>query len=143
MNTSIPRPSEHLVVGLDGPKALVSGRVAVFLLTYPERLADYHREHRGDDPEIDQGVEALKRVALHWRSSRCGTTQPPTPLLGASSTRGLSTAQAARRLGMTPRGVRKAIDGGRLPAELMGHRAMCSTQQTSSATAPGVTRHSG
>ena len=116
------RTPEALLVGRDGPAVVVSGRMAAFILSYAGRLDDYHRDRRGEDPEVDAALTALKHVALEWRSTRCGTTEPPSPLFRSSSPGGLSTAEAARRLGLTPRGVRKAIDSGRLPAVLVGHR---------------------
>lgn len=113
---------ENLIVGRDGPAAVVPGRTAAFVLSYAGRLDDYHRARRGEDPEIDAALTALKHVALAWRSTHCGTAQPPSPLFRSSSPRGLSTAEAARRVGISSRGVRRAIEEGRLPAVLVGHR---------------------
>ena len=121
--TTAPRAAEHLVHGLDAPVVIVSGRVAAWLLSRAG-LEEYHRTHRGVDAELDQVVIALKLAALVWRERNTGadpgtrtadTTGQPAP-----SPQWLTTTGAARALGIGTRAVRKAIQGGRLPAQWAG-----------------------
>lgn len=115
------RPAEHLVFGLDGPAVVVSGRVAAWLLSRG-RLNEYHRTHRGDDPEVDQTLVGLKIAALAWRERHTvgtghGTTAAGTPPQAAPSPAWLTTTATARVVGITARAVVKAITAGRLPAQ--------------------------
>jgi hypothetical protein len=113
------RPAEHLVFGLDDPVVPVSGRVASWLLARAG-LDQYHRAHRGDDPEVDQVLVALKLAAIAWRERNTGTDRgtqaADTPPQAAPSPAWLTTTAAAGVLGITARGVVKAISVGRLPA---------------------------
>lgn len=118
--TRPPIPAEHLVHGLDAPVVLVSGRVAAWLLSRA-RLNEYHRAHRGDDPEVDQVLVALKLAALAWRErivgTDCGTDRASSSPQAAPSPEWLTTTATARLLGITSRAVVKAISAGRLPAQ--------------------------
>jgi hypothetical protein len=113
-----PRPAEHLVLGHDGPVAVVSGRIAALLLARAG-LDQYHRAHRGEDPELDSTLVALKVTAAAWRATgtNCGTATPPSAPPASPSPAWLTTRAVARSLGMTSRAVRKAITVGRLPAQ--------------------------
>jgi Helix-turn-helix domain len=114
-----PIPAEHLIHGLDAPVVLVSGRVAAWLLSRAG-LDEYHRSHRGDDPEVDQVLVALKLAAIAWRERKTstdhGTREAGAPPHVAPSPKWFTTAAAARVLGITARAVIKAISVGRLPA---------------------------
>ena len=120
---SAPRPAEHLVLGTSGPVVVVSGRVSAWLLSRAG-LDQYHREHRGDDPEVDQLLVALKIAAHIWRegnvSADHGTVAVDTPAKPALSPQWLTTTAAARTLGIGPRAIRKAIGAGRLRATWAG-----------------------
>ena len=118
-----PRPAEHLLCGVNGPAVLVPCRVAAWLLSRAG-LAKYHHTHRGDDPEVDQVLIALKLAALAWRERNASadrvtraaeTAQQPAP-----SPQWLTTTTAARALGIGDRAVRKAIGAGRLRATWAG-----------------------
>ena len=115
------RPPEHLVFGLNGPEAVVTGRAAAVLLARTN-LGEYSRNHRGDDPEVDSALVALKLAAAGWRERVAdrGNSLASPPSAPAASTQWLSTSQAAERLGCRPRTVRWAITEGRLPAVWMG-----------------------
>lgn len=117
--TRAPIPAEHLIHGLDGPVVLVSGRVAARLLR--AGLSEYHRQHRGDDPEVDQTIIGMKLAALAWRErisgTDRGTTAADTPPRAAPSPAWLTTTATARVVGITARAVVKAIAAGRLPAQ--------------------------
>ncbi|TDN42555.1 excisionase family DNA binding protein [Curtobacterium flaccumfaciens] len=112
------RPPEHLVLGGRGPEAVVTGRVAAYLLRHAG-LDDYRRRHRGEDPEVDNTLVALTLVALTWRSSATGTRQAATPELDHTAD-WMSTRQAAEALGLSDRGIRKAIQERRLHAVRVG-----------------------
>lgn len=115
-----PRPAECHVLGFDAPVVVVPGRVAAWLLSRAG-LADYHRAHRGDDPEVDQVLVALKLAAIAWRERATGTDhgtrEADTPPQDAPSPTWLNATTAARALGITSRAVVKAIAAGRLPAQ--------------------------
>jgi excisionase family DNA binding protein len=115
-----PRPAEHYVHGIGAPAVVVPGRVAAWL----ERHADLTRlriERRGQDPEVDAVLTALRLAAAAWRSSATGTDSRNQPELAPSSPQ-VTTRDAADLLDMTPRGVVKAIAEGRLPAEQINGR---------------------
>ena len=119
---SAPRPAEHLVLGLNGPIVAISGRIAALLLARAG-LERYHRDHRGEDRELDEALVALKVIAAMWRTAvaDCGQ-DPPSPRQGghSSAVSGWSTRQAAKRLGCSDRTVRWAIANGRLAAKRIG-----------------------
>lgn len=118
---SLMRPAETYVYGLDGPVVVVPARVATWLLRRAG-LEAYHREHRGIDPEVDAVITALKVADRASRGSvgtDCGTNADPTGSGPADST-WLNTAEVARALGISARGVRKAVATGRLRARQVG-----------------------
>lgn len=115
------RPAEYHVYGLDGPVVVVPGRVAAWLLSRAG-LDEYHHSHRGDDPDVDQVLVALKLAAIAWRERNTGGTDhgtqvADTPPQAAPSPQWLTTTATARVLGITARAVVKAISAGRLPAQ--------------------------
>jgi excisionase family DNA binding protein len=91
-------------------------------------LDQYRREHRGEDPEVDQTLIALTVIALQWRNSATGTSKAPTPELDAQL-EWLSTTQAAEALTMTDRAIRKAIREKRLNAVHVGRAYRISREQ--------------
>lgn len=116
-----PRPPESYVHGLDGPVVVVPARVATWLLRRAG-LEAYHRDHRGLDPQVDAIIVALKVADRTWRASvgtDLGTDTDGTGP-GPAGCPWLSTTEAARRLGITDRAVRKAIAAGRLRAQWVG-----------------------
>ncbi len=115
------RPAESYVHL--GPVAVVPGRVAGLLLRRGG-LAEFHRKHRGADPELDAVVLGLKLADLAWRGSvgtDCGSDTDMAGL-GPAGCTWLGTRQAARRLGISSRAVRAAISSGRLRARWVGGR---------------------
>lgn len=112
------RPAEHLVHGLDGAVAVVPGRVAALLLG-TVGLANYTR---GQDPELDAAVTALKIAAAAWRTTLADHGNGQARRAPSAAASALSTADAARRLGCAPRTVRWAIASGRLEATTVGGR---------------------
>lgn len=115
------------VAGIDGPVALLSGRVAAYLLRYAD-LDRYHMGHRGEDAEVDAALLAMKVVALHWRTSATGTRNAASAELDAQS-EWLSTKQAADALAMTDRAIRKAIRENRLKANRVGRAYRINREQ--------------
>ncbi len=108
-------PAEHLVVGGRGPEARVSGRVAAVLERHAG-LDRFRQENRGRDSELDAALLALHYVAKEWRGTATGTTPAEQPEPPASS-EWVGTRTAANHLGITERGICKAIAEQRLPAE--------------------------
>lgn len=113
------RPAEHLVYGLDGPGVLVSGRVCA-LLNKLLSLDKIRREVRGQDAQLDQTLLAIRLAGVASESSSPGTHLAPQTEHGArlqpQLTDTISTTAAAAALGITDRGVRKAICEKRLTA---------------------------
>ncbi|MFC9559916.1 helix-turn-helix domain-containing protein [Agromyces sp. NPDC056965] len=120
------RPPEHLVHGLDGAVAILSGRVCS-LLNHYAGLEEFRRKVRGQDPHLDAALVAMNVAALQWRRSATGTTREAQPEL-ASESEWLSTTEVAAQLWMTSRGVRKAITDGRLRAETVAGRYRISRE---------------
>lgn len=118
------RPAESYVHGLDGPTVTVPARVAALLLRRTD-LGAYARDHRGEDPETDQVLVALRLAAAAWLAaagSDCGPSLVADGAVEASSARQLSTGHAAKLLGITERSVRRAVTQGRLRATPLGGR---------------------
>ncbi len=106
MNT----PPEQLVT-------IVPGDVAVILLV-KAGLDGYRRAHRGENPRVDQVLIEMTTAAIRWREqSAHGRDRAST----ADAAPPLTTRQAADRLGLTARSVRRVIANGRLPAQRIGH----------------------
>lgn len=117
---TVTRPPESYVHGVDGPAVIVPGRVAALL----ERFADLTRVRvavRGQDPELDAVLVAMRLVAAKWRATATGSPHPPAPEVAARS-QWLSTTQAADILGVTDRAVRLAITEHRLNAQQVDRR---------------------
>ena len=121
------RQAREMVHGVDGAVVLVTGRAAAWLLRYAE-LDHYHANHRGEDPEIDQTLIALKVAALSWRESATGTKSATSAEL-TTQLQWLSTKQAADALAMTDRAIRKAIRENRLKANRVGRAYRINREQ--------------
>ncbi|MDN4595907.1 helix-turn-helix domain-containing protein [Leifsonia virtsii] len=121
------RQATELVIAAGGPEVIISGRAAAFLLRYAG-LNQYHVDHRGEDPEIDQTLVALKVAALAWRGTATGTQEAAKPELDRGS-QWLSTSQAAAAIQVTDRAIRKAIRERRLHAEKVGRTYRISREQ--------------
>ncbi|MFB9238682.1 helix-turn-helix domain-containing protein [Plantactinospora siamensis] len=118
------RPPESYVHGVDGPAVVVPARVAAWL-ERAAQLRAVRAQHRGADPEVDAVLVALATAAAAWRTTRHLDTghgieqrKQPEPEAGSA----LTTTQAAHLLGITDRGIRAAITGGRLTAQRVGDR---------------------
>lgn len=103
------RPASAYVHG-NGAVVVVPGRVAAQL----DRLLDLTHLRtavRGQDPETDAVLVALRVAALAWRTSAGGlperTSADPMPAW-------ITTSQTAELLGVDPRHVRRLITHGRL-----------------------------
>lgn len=108
--------------GLNGPVVIVSGRVAAWLLTRAD-LANHHRAHRGDDPEVDQTLVALKLAAYSWQAGMTGDGHRPAPTPDTGTECPLmTTQQAADKYGTTSRSIRRRIHAQQLPAVRVGHQ---------------------
>jgi excisionase family DNA binding protein len=119
--TTPPRPIEAFLHGLSGAVGLLEGPEAVALLRYCD-LSGYSR---GADMALGRAVMKCRLLSAAHRTgvgTASGTIRAkpaePTP----SSGERLTTQQAGERLGITDRGVRKAIKEGRLIAESFGGR---------------------
>jgi excisionase family DNA binding protein len=117
-----PRPVESFVHGLDGPLAVINGREAIALLGYGG-LDGYLRGHRGADRHLDTAGAKLRLLSAAFRAGAGpGTTPAERPEPASHSDGRLTVRQVADLLGLTPRGVRKAIGEGRLRAAWSGGR---------------------
>jgi excisionase family DNA binding protein len=116
------RPPESYVYGVDGPGVMVPGRIAAWL-ERAAHLRELRTSVRGVDPELDAVLVALALTAAQWRTRRGVSTDHGTELrkLGTESSGcPLTTGEAADLLDMSERGVRKAIEAGRLQATRHG-----------------------
>jgi excisionase family DNA binding protein len=100
---------------------VVPARVAAFL----DRAADLTRirgQVRGADPELDAVLTALREAAMAWRGSvSAGTNRAPIAEPVAQLP-WVDSQTAAAALGISDRGIRKAIAEGRLQATRVGGR---------------------
>ncbi|RFU18827.1 helix-turn-helix domain-containing protein [Geodermatophilus marinus] len=112
------RPPASYVHGVAGPVVIVPGRVAAWLNRHGG-LDELRRQVRGGDPEVDSALIALKVAGDAWLTSvtsRRGIDDAQSGEPVASSP-WLTTRQVADQLGLTVRGVRVAIESGRLRAD--------------------------
>ncbi|WP_436785782.1 helix-turn-helix domain-containing protein [Yinghuangia sp. YIM S10712] len=118
------RPASAYVHG-DGAVVIVPGRVAAHL----DRLLNLNRlriEVRGQDPETDNVLVALRLAALAWRSAGGlpdRTSPDPMPPW-------ITTGQAAELLAVDPRHVRRLITTGRLTARQLPSGAWLIDRET-------------
>lgn len=105
-------PLRYIVPG--GSLVMVPAIVCRFLIGHV-KIVELHAKYRGMRPEIDAVVDAIRMVDLHAQRSALGTAVAPSPEPAPSST-WYSTSEAAGRLGVTDRAVRKWCATGRLPA---------------------------
>jgi excisionase family DNA binding protein len=116
------RPAEHYVHA-DGQLVLVPAKVAHWLGQHG--LDALRVRARGEDPEVDAVLSALRLAALTHTASAGGSTSGSLLVNEAEvppSSEWMSTGQAADALGVTPRAVRLACKRGRLPAEQVDGR---------------------
>ncbi|RII94557.1 helix-turn-helix domain-containing protein [Clavibacter californiensis] len=110
------RPPGSYVHGQGGPIVVLPGRVAAYLERYAG-LDDFRKRIRGHDAEVYAVLYDLHRAALVWRESATGTPHEVRPEPAAEW---FTTAEAAARVGITDRGIRRAIAEKRLAARLVG-----------------------
>lgn len=115
-----PRDPKHFVHGVDGPIAVIPGRVAAWLNLQVD-LDRLRKEVRGQDSEIDNVLIALSVAATGWRASVFGTGPRNVPEPAPKSS-WLTTTEVADLLNQTDRAIRMACQSGRLPAERVGDR---------------------
>jgi excisionase family DNA binding protein len=107
---------------LRGDSVLVPARVADWLVR-KVGLAQVRRDIRGIDPELDAVLCAMEIGARDWWLGRNSGSDHGTEQRKRRSEPEelpLTTADAATFLAMSERGVRKAIQDGRLPAQRHG-----------------------
>ncbi|MFI8593871.1 helix-turn-helix domain-containing protein [Microbacterium sp. NPDC078428] len=98
---------------------LVPGRVCAFLVRHVN-LARLHDHYGPTDAQAAAVLRSIRSAALDYANGSCSGTIPAAePEPGPAW---YSTGQAAERLAMTDRGVRKAILAGHLPAENVNGR---------------------
>lgn len=101
-----------MVYVFPGPLVVVPGRVARSLWHYAN-LEAFAARVRGQDPEIDAVLAAIRQAGNVWVRAATGTR----PAQAAEPAREwFTTREAAEVLRITPRGVRKAIGEDRLQA---------------------------
>jgi excisionase family DNA binding protein len=116
---------DRFVHGLRCDVVIVPRRVAAWLEARTE-LPRLRRDSRGEDSEVAAVLLALSTAAQAWRddqtrrssaaigTGRADVAEPVAPFGG------LTVTQAAARLDVTTRAIRKAIADGRLVAEKTG-----------------------
>ncbi len=102
------------------PAVLISARTAAWLERYGG-MTSLRVRVRGIDPAISAELEQLREAAMSWRGSSTGTDEA-TRQEPATSSKWLSSTQAADLLGVTSRAVVKAIDRGALQGARVGNR---------------------
>lgn len=116
MSTS--RPSFVLRVGQDS--VVLPARVAA-LLEANTNISELRVRARGVDPLVSAVLEDIRMVAMSWSGSGppgTGADGPPEPATESKcEAESLTPSQAAGRVGVSDRAIRKAIHTGRLPAE--------------------------
>lgn len=111
-------PPEHYVHGVDAPVVVVPGRVARRLVQRFQ-LDRYHVQHRGEDPELDAVIVALRVAGLRWVTSAVGKETRQDPV-GEAPSKWLTATEAAELVGVSARAARLAAHEGRIPAEKFG-----------------------
>lgn len=107
----------------DGQVVVVSARVAAWLDHHAE-LSRLRLEHRGEDPETDAVLVALRAAAATWRThvgcaSDTEVDGDAQPVAGSAA---MTVTETAARLRLTPQAIRRAISEGRLPAIRRGRQ---------------------
>jgi len=120
MRARVPLPPEAFVHGVEGAVAVVPARVAAWL-DARLNLSQVRQAVRGNDPEVDNVLLALRLVAMTWPASAHGSEARKSPEI-APPCAWVGTRHAADRLGITERAVRQAIETQRLPAEQVDGR---------------------
>jgi excisionase family DNA binding protein len=119
--------------------AVIPADVAVVLLARAG-LDSYRRAHRGENPRVDQALIELTTVALRYRTmADRGQSRAPGADSGSPS-RFMSTTQAADRLRVSTRTVRRAITAGTLPAVRVGNAWLIDRDDVDTSTLGPVTR---
>jgi hypothetical protein len=124
-----PRPHEGTMQPnrfLHGDITIVPARIASLLVRH-SNLQELRTRARGVDPEFAAVLIALQHSAMTWRASATGTPEAPEREAEQRS-KWVGTAQAATILGITSRGVRLAIQEGRLPAQTVNGRWQISRE---------------
>lgn len=111
-------PERYIVPG--GTVVLLPASACRFLVGYVN-LIEMHSRYRGMNPEIDAVVQAIRAVDLHAQRSANGTQVAAEPEQPARS-QWYSTGQAAERIGVTDRAVRKWCSDGTIPATRIAGR---------------------
>ncbi|WP_043618748.1 helix-turn-helix domain-containing protein [Nonomuraea candida] len=116
--TDAPRRTTA-VVGLDGPAVVISARACAWLDKYADLRQLRTRYAALVDDEITQTLLHMGVLAADWHNRHgaspangtavADTTRQPPPLE-------LTTQQAADLIGISPSGIRKAINRGQLDA---------------------------
>lgn len=115
-----------MLIADGAPAVVLSARTAAFLERYAA-LTSVRVRVRGIDPAISAELEELRQAAMAWRGTATGTVVAHQAEPGADSG-WLSTLEAGRLLGITARGIRKAITTGRLPATTVAGRRRVSRE---------------
>jgi excisionase family DNA binding protein len=120
----VTRPAEHLVH--KGTSVVIDGRICAVLnkLLGLDRIRS---QVRGQDPQLDQELLAIRLAGIAYESSAAGTVSAPRPEPVSQSHQQLNgdtvnTTTAATILGITDRAVRKAITEKRLKATQLDGR---------------------
>jgi excisionase family DNA binding protein len=110
------RPPGSYVHGQDGLVVVLPGRIAA-LLDERAGLNRFRIAVRGSDQQLDAVLLALHVAALGWRTSATGT---PDEVRAEPAASWLSTTEAAARVGVTSRAIRRAIAEKRIAATRIG-----------------------
>lgn len=107
------------VVGLDGPAVVISARACAWLDRYADLRHLRARYAALVDDEITQTLVHMGVLAADWRNRHGASPAHGTAIAdntGQPPPLELTTQQAADLIGITPSGIRKAINRGQLDA---------------------------
>lgn len=125
---ALPNPRSDAIAVIAEPSAVIALADVDRLLQQPE-MVQLRRRVRGDDLRLHRALVALALAVLQHRAmSPSGQIQAPHAVTDRPST-WLTTREAAERLGVSPRTVRRLIGAGLLHADRPGYGHLLDAEE--------------